>query len=77
MRRSLGPAALSALAVVVSWIGVLLAFRGHWLGAVLPLITTALTWLALRRGEAMGRQRSGELRRALEAAAVRTRELER
>ena len=77
MRRSPGPVALSALAIVVGWTGVAFAFRGHWLGAVLPLFTTALAWLAVRRGEAMSRQRSAELRRALEAAAVRTRELER
>jgi hypothetical protein len=54
---------------VVGWIGVLFAFRGHWLGVALPLVTTALAWLALRRGETMGRQRSAELRRALEADA--------
>ena len=77
MSRSPGPGGLSALAVVVGWIGVLFAFRGHWLGVALPLLTTALAWLALRRGEAMGRQRSAELQRALDAAAVRTRELER
>jgi hypothetical protein len=77
VRRSPGPGGLSALAVVVGWIGVLFAFRGHWLGVVLPLLTTALAWLALRRGEAMGRQRSAELQRALDAATVRTRELER
>ena len=62
---------------MVGWLGVLFAFRGHWLGVALPLLTTALAWLALRRGEAMGRQRSAELQRALDAAAVRTRELER
>ena len=73
MSRSPGPGGLSALAVVVGWIGVLFAFRGHWLGVALPLLTTALAWLALRRGEAMGRQRSAELQRALDAAAVRTR----
>ena len=77
MRRSPGPGGLSSLAVVVGWIGVLFAFRGHWLGVALPLVTTALAWMALRRGEAMGRQRSAELQRALDAAAVRTRELER
>ena len=77
MRRSPGPGGLSALAVVVGWIGVLFAFRGQWLGVALPLVTTGLAWLALRRGEAMGRQRSAELQRALDAAAVRTRELER
>ena len=77
MSRSPGPGGLSALAVVVGWIGVAFAWRDHWLGVALPLVTTALAWLALRRGEVLGRQRSDELRRALEAAAVRTRELER
>jgi signal transduction histidine kinase len=75
--RSPGPGGLSALAVVVGWIGIGFAWRDHWLGVALPLVTTALAWLALRRGEALGKQRSAELRRALEAAAVRTRELER
>jgi signal transduction histidine kinase len=75
--RSPRPGGLSALAVVVGWIGVLFAFRSHWLGVALPLASTALAWLALRRGEAMGRERSADLQRALDAAAVRTRELER
>jgi signal transduction histidine kinase len=77
MRGRLGPAALSALAVVVGWAGVYFAFQSSWLGVVLPLITTALTWMAVRQGERMGRERSAELRRALEATAVRNRELER
>jgi signal transduction histidine kinase len=77
MSPRLGPAALSAIAVVVGWAGVYFAFQSSWLGVVLPLVTTALTWSAVRQGERMGRERSAELRRALEAAAVRNRELER
>jgi signal transduction histidine kinase len=77
MRRPLGPAALSAIAVVVGWAGVYFAFQSSWLGIALPLVTTWLTWLALRRGERMSRERSGELRRALAATAARNRELER
>ncbi|HUR96215.1 MAG TPA: histidine kinase dimerization/phospho-acceptor domain-containing protein, partial [Gemmatimonadales bacterium] len=77
MRDRLGPAGLSALAVVVGWTGVYFAFQSHWLGIILPLATTALTWLAVRRGDKMGRRRSAELRTALEAAGARNRELER
>jgi signal transduction histidine kinase len=77
MTRPVGPAALSAVAVVVGWVGVYFAFRSSWLGIVLPLATTVLTWLAVRQGEHLGRGRSAELRRALETAAARNRELER
>ena len=77
MTGKVGPAALSAVAVVVGWSGIYFAFQSHWLGIVLPLATTALTWLAVRRGEALGRRRSAELRTALEAAGARNRELER
>jgi signal transduction histidine kinase len=68
---------LSAIAVVVGWTGVYFAFHDQWLGVALPLITTALTWAAVRQGEATGRQRSRELRQALEVSATRNRELER
>jgi signal transduction histidine kinase len=77
MSRRLGPTGLSAIAVIVGWAGVYFAFRSSWLGVALPLVTTALTWMAVRRGARMGRERSAELRRALEATAVRNRELER
>jgi signal transduction histidine kinase len=77
VRRPFGPAPLSAIAVLVGWTGVAFAFRDHWLGLVLPCVTTVLAWQAYRQGDAMGRERSAELRRALDAAAVRTRELER
>jgi signal transduction histidine kinase len=53
------------------------AFQSSWLGVVLPLATTVLTWMAIRLGARRGRERSAELRRALEATAARNRELER
>jgi hypothetical protein len=49
--RSRGLIGLAVLARVVGWIGVAFAFRGHWLGVALPLVTTALVWLTFRRGE--------------------------
>jgi signal transduction histidine kinase len=75
--RKLGPAALSAVAVVVGWTGIYFAFQSSWLGIVLALATTGLSWVAVRRGEALGSRRSAELRTALEAAGARNRELER
>lgn len=77
MTGKVGPAALSALAVVVGWTGIYFAFQSHWLGIALALATTALSWIAVRRGEALGRRRSAELRAALDAAGARNRELER
>jgi signal transduction histidine kinase len=77
MTRYVGPAALAGMAVVVGWAGVYFAFQSSWLGLVLPLATTLLTWAAVKRGERLGRQRSAELRRALDASAARNRELER
>ena len=77
MRRPSRPEALSLVAFAVGWVGVYFAFRDHWLGILLPLLTTVLTLLVVRRVEALGRHRRRELQRALEAAAARNRELER
>jgi signal transduction histidine kinase len=77
VRRKLGPAALSAVAVIIGWTGIYFAFQSSWLGIVLALVTTVLCWIAVRRGEALGSLRSAELRTALEAAGARNRELER
>jgi signal transduction histidine kinase len=77
MRRPSRPEVLSVIAVLVGWLGVYFAFRDHWLGILLPLLTTMLTLLAVRRAEAIGRHRRQELQRALEGAAARNRELER
>ena len=35
---------LTGIALVVGWVGIYFAFRGRWLGIVLPLVTTALTF---------------------------------
>jgi signal transduction histidine kinase len=68
---------LTGIAVVVGWLGIYFAFHGHWLGIALPLATTALTFGALRAGDALGRRRSAALRDALASSAARNRELER
>jgi signal transduction histidine kinase len=68
---------LTGIAVVVGWLGVYFAFHSHWLGIVLPLTTTALTFAALRAGDAGARRRSAALRDALASSAARNRELER
>jgi signal transduction histidine kinase len=75
--RLYAPRYLAAAAVIVGWFGVLFAFREHWLGIVLPLATTLLTLLALRRGELLASRRRASLHSAFETAAARNRELER
>jgi hypothetical protein len=77
MQRPSRPEALSVVAFAVGWVGVYFAFRDNWLGILLPLLTTVLTLLVVRRVEALGRDRRQELQRALESAAARNRELER
>ncbi|HTC24109.1 MAG TPA: ATP-binding protein [Gemmatimonadales bacterium] len=76
-RRLYVPRYVTALAVVLGWLGVYFAFRQHWLGLVLPLVTTSLTYVALRRGEMLSRRQRESLRGALETADARNRELER
>jgi signal transduction histidine kinase len=68
---------LTGIALVVGWLGIYFAFHGRWLGIALPLVTTALTFAALRAGDARARRRSAALRDALAASAARNRELER
>jgi signal transduction histidine kinase len=68
---------LTAVALVLGWLGIYFAFRTHWLGIALPLATTVLTFAALRAGDARARRRSAALRDALASSAARNRELER
>jgi signal transduction histidine kinase len=68
---------LTGIALVVGWLGIYFAFNGHWLGILLPLVTTGLTFAALRAGDARARRRSTALRDALALSAARNRELER
>jgi signal transduction histidine kinase len=68
---------LTALAVVVGWLGVYFAFEDHWLGLVFPLVTTTLAFAAVRAGDVLAQRRSATLRDALAASAARNRELER
>jgi signal transduction histidine kinase len=68
---------LTGIALAVAWVGIYFAFQGHWLGVALPLFATALTFAALRAGDARALRRSAALQEALAASAARTRELER
>jgi len=72
-----GPRELSLSAIAVGWTGIWFSYRGHWLGVVCAMATTALALAALRRGALLGRQRAAALRHALDGAATRNRELER
>jgi signal transduction histidine kinase len=72
-----GARALGGAALVIGWLGVYFAFHGHWLGILLPLLATVITFAALRAGDARARRRSAALRDALASAAQRNRELER
>jgi signal transduction histidine kinase len=69
--------ALVGVALVLGWLGIYVAFFGHWLGIALGLVATALTLGALRAGDTRSRRRSAALRDALASAATRNRELER
>ncbi len=68
---------LAGVALVIGWLGIAFAFKGHWLGVALALAATALTFGALRAGNARIRRRSAALRDTLAASAARNRELER
>ena len=68
---------LAGVALGAGWVGIYFAFQGHWLGAALPLSSTALTFAALRAGDERARRRSAALQEALAASAARNRELER
>jgi signal transduction histidine kinase len=71
------PEYVTAGAVACGWIGVYFAFRGHWLGLALPIITTVLTLVALRRGDRLARASRATLQEALRTADARNRALER
>jgi signal transduction histidine kinase len=71
------PRLLGALALVLGWLGVYFAFQGRWLGVLLPLLATGVTYAAVRAGDARSRRRNVVLREALASAATRNRELER
>ena len=68
---------LGGLALVLGWGGVYFAFQGHWLGILLPLLSTGVTLAAVRTGDARAQRRNAVLREALASSAARNRELER
>ncbi len=71
------PRVLTLAAMVLGWLAIWFSYRGHWLGIVFALATTGLAIAALWRGRVVGQRRAAALRRALDAAGQRTRELER
>jgi signal transduction histidine kinase len=68
---------VGGIAVVVGWVGVYYAFRGHWLGILLALLATGIAFGAVRVGDIRARTQNAALRDALASAAARNRELER
>jgi signal transduction histidine kinase len=75
-----GPNAIrlfGGIALIVGWLGVYFAFQNHWLGLLLPLLATAITFGAVRAGDARSRRQNAVLRDALASASRRNRELER
>ncbi len=68
---------VGGIALVIGWLGVYFAFQGHWLGILLPLFATAITFGAVRAGDIRARHHNATLRDALASAATRNRELER
>ena len=65
------------ISLVVGWLGVYYAFHGHWLGILLPLLATGITFGAVHVGDIRARAQNAALRDALASAATRNRELER
>jgi signal transduction histidine kinase len=68
---------VGGMAVIIGWVGVYYAFQGHWLGILLALLATGVTFGAVRAGDLRARAQNATLRDALAAAATRNRELER
>ena len=68
---------VGAIALVIGWAGVYYAFQGHWLGILLALLATVITFGAVRVGDMRARAQNAALRDALASAAARNRELER
>ena len=64
------------LAMSVGWAGIILAYRGSWLGAVMAGVCTVGGFLAVRRGRNLSRRQRANLEGAIAAAAARNRELE-
>ena len=65
------------IALIIGWLGVYYAFHGHWLGILLPLLATGITFGAVHLGDIRSRAQNAALRDALASAAARNRELER
>ena len=68
---------VGGIAVAAGWIGVYYAFQGHWLGILLALVATGITFGVVYVGDLRARSQTAALRDALASAAARNRELER
>ncbi len=69
------PLPLSIGAILIGWLGVILIYRGVVEALLLPLLTTVLAVVALRRGRGLGQRRHRELLDVVAAAETRTLEL--
>ncbi len=77
LRRALSPGALTVLATVCGWVGIVLVWQQSLLGVLLALLTTALAWAGFIQARAAADRQARSLQHALSAAAARNRELER
>jgi hypothetical protein len=68
---------VGGIAVAAGWIGVYYAFQGHWLGILLALLATGITFGVVYIGDLRAWSQTAALRDALASAAARNRELER
>ena len=59
---------VGAVALVIGWAGVYYAFQGHWLGILLALVATGVTFGAARVGDLRARAQNAALRDALASA---------
>jgi signal transduction histidine kinase len=76
LRRFFRPAPITLFAMAVGWAGMFLAYRGHWAGLVLAILTTIGGTIAMLRGRALGRLRRARMGAAIESTAARNRELD-
>ena len=70
------PFQISLIAMVLGWIAMYFAYRDDWWGIILAVGTTVGGFMAVERGQVLGRERRAALESAVGAAAARNRELE-
>ena len=70
------PFQISLIAMLLGWIAMYFAYRDDWWGIILAVGTTVGGFMAVERGQVLGRERRAALESAVGAAAARNRELE-